>query len=107
MGKRTGVYPQIDHNVAERLLHALDMYPEDLAKACNVKPKDIRTLLDNPNNTEVTDLWWTISDYLTEQIGLLLAAKRELDTHLQRQRASRATRIAMSQGRQRRSSPRS
>lgn len=107
MGKRTGVYPHKNHTVAERVLCALDMYDNELAKVCGVTTREMRRLLKSDNDTESVDLWWAISEYVDEQIGLLLASKREIGVKLGKQRALRATRFAAQMQRGGRSSPRS
>lgn len=109
MGKRTGVEPDGTQTLLVRLCHALDVTPRELASSIGLRYAELQPLL----KTQIgqldlvgDDTWWMISDHISRQVGLLLAAKQDLDAALEKDRARRALRTAQLKAGYGRSSPR-
>ncbi len=52
------------------------------------------------------EVWWKISEHLAKRLGELMAARKELNKALQKDRAARAARIAGQKNRGRKVRPR-
>lgn len=104
MGVRSGGEPGHDHPPLRRMLHALDMTPEDLAREIAQGDRKyqryVRKLLEDWQDKPLTqlpdvdrdDVWFEISNYVDKQTGYLLALRNELQRLLQRSREARAVR---------------
>lgn len=105
MGARSGGHPDASQRFIQRILHALDMTPRDLARELAQREgrsdqvrlsKDIAYLLTKSEH-QITDvdrdeLWFLIEAYVDEQLAYLLAVKHELNRALQKQREQRILR---------------
>lgn len=83
-----------------QMLRATNQKPWELAHAIGVKHKDIQPLLDVAEpvgDGSNLHLWNRIHEYLNERLGLMLAARFELDRALQKERQKRAVLRATTQ----------
>lgn len=81
-----------------------------LAARIGVPYDELEPLLDERHKLveiDRDDVWWKISEYVSVRLGEFMAIRHELDKALQRDRASRAVRIARQRERVKRPSPRS
>lgn len=104
MGIRSGGEPTAEHAPLQRMLHALDMKPWELAQA--IAPDDppyrryIRKLLEELKDQPLShlpdidrhDAWFEIAAYVDKQFAYMMATRSELQRLLQRQRVQRALR---------------
>lgn len=96
MGRRTGRKPKASDPFLMRVCYALDLQPEELAVALGVKMKDMEPLLSLQRRLmpeiHKDEIWWELSRYVSERIGMLMAVRHELDVSLQKARAKRVHR---------------
>lgn len=96
MGRKTHKNPSADDSFLQRICHALDLHPSDLAAEIDVPYKEIKPLLKTQVNKiadpDYEELWWKISEYVSHRIGLLMATKFELQKMLQSARKDKVTR---------------
>jgi plasmid maintenance system antidote protein VapI len=107
---RIGKNPTADDTFLERICIALDMPPRMLAHAIGVEYAELEPLLDARHKLVEIDrdeVWWKLAEYVNVRLGTLMAIRHELDKALQRDRASRAVRIARQRQRVKKPSPRS
>lgn len=104
MGVRSGGHPSVEQSFVQRLLHALNLTPSELAN--EVANGDIRvyqltrdTLNEwaNASPSRLPDVdrdavWFAILEYIDQQYAYLMAAKHEVNTLLAAQRQHRALR---------------
>lgn len=92
-----------------RICKALDEPPKLLAKNIGVPYAELHPLLDPLHllvELDRDETWWLISQYVDKRIGVLLAARAELNKALQKDRSRRAVRVQAMQQRQGKGSPR-
>lgn len=97
MGYRTKQEPAPEQTFLERICHALDYTPQEIAKQIGVPYKELAPLLDRLNTVadlNKDDVWWLISALITKRTAMHLAVQAELNIALQRQRERQAVRIA-------------
>lgn len=93
----------------ERIAHALDLSPRELAKSMGVAYSDLAPLIDPRMfvmEWQKDDTWWKIKEHVDRQLGMLMAINTDLNRQLQRDRTRQAVRIAKALDRPKRSSPR-
>ena len=104
MGIRSGGLPDADQAFVRRMLHALDMTPQQLAR--EVAGKDevlyaytwatLETWLDRPlyilPDLDRDDVWLLIEQYVNRQFAYLMATRDELMYLSRQQRAKRQAR---------------
>lgn len=87
--------PKTDDTFLARILKTLNMSATELAATLRVPVADIELFL-RPRYELVEidrdELWWKISELVDQRIGLLMAARHELQKALQSDRARRALR---------------
>lgn len=97
MGLRTGRGPKVSDSFLWRICHALDEPPRMLAKNIGVDYKDLHPLLEGQRGElaelDRDEVWWKISEYVSQKTGLLLAVREELNRKLQADRVKRVSRI--------------
>lgn len=97
MGKRTGKEPSADQHFLERITHALNLFPHELAKELGVDKKDIMDMMTEQRTHTVEidreQVWYELSQYVSRQIGYLMAVRLELDKALQKDRTARMLRV--------------
>lgn len=107
---RTGKAPSVDDTFLQRICHALDVTPRMLAADIDVPYGEVEPLLDERHllvEMDRDETWWKISQYVDVRLGELMAVRAELAKSLQKDRASRAVRIAQFRMRDKKSPPRS
>ena len=108
--KRTGKNPTVEDTFLWRICHALDVPPRMLAARIGVEYAELEPLLDERHKLVEIDrdeVWWKLAEHVNVRIGELMAIRHELDKALQKDRASRAVRIAKQRQRLKKPSPRS
>lgn len=97
MPERMRGTPSVEDPFLLRICKALDWPPRMLAQRLGVPYEDIEVML-RPRHELVEidrdELWWQVKQVVDERIGLLMAARQQLDVALQRDRSRRAVRIA-------------
>lgn len=86
------------------------MPPRMLAARIGVPYTELEPLLGQRHmlaEIDRDDVWWKIAEHVNVRIGELMAIRHELDKALQKDRASRAVRIAKQRQRVKKPSPRS
>lgn len=81
-----------------------------LAARIGVEYAELEPLLDDRHKLVEIDrdeVWWKLAEHVNVRIGELMAIRHELDKALQKDRASRAVRIAKQRQRLKKPSPRS
>lgn len=90
MGIKSGDEPNVEQCFLERICHALDLTPWELAKSIGVSyTEDIKPLLALRCTVESTlegETWWKISAFISKRVGQLLAAKAEMNRAVQKDR---------------------
>lgn len=107
---RTGKNPTVEDTFLVRICHALDMPPRMLAAQIGVPYDELEPLLGERHllvEIDRDEVWWKIAEHVSVRIGELMAVRHELDKALQKDRASRAVRIAKQRQRDKKPSPRS
>ncbi len=80
-----------------RVCKALDLSPRQLAAAIDLPYKDVAPLLEL--NYKLADIdrdevWWKVLEMIDLRMGLLMAARHELNKRLEGDRSKRAVRNA-------------
>lgn len=107
---RTGKNPTAEDTFLWRICHALDVPPRMLAARLGVDYAELEPLLDHRHKLVEIDrdeVWWKLAEYVSVRLGEIMAIRHELDKSLQKDRASRAVRIAKQRQRDKKPSPRS
>lgn len=101
--------PKVSDPFLLRVCKALGMKPTELAEAIGVPYADIHKMLA-PRHIVVEidrdETWWKISEIIDLRIGLLMAARHELQKALQQDRAKRSLRVERHLERDKKPSPR-
>lgn len=89
--------PRASDTFLQRICYALDKSPKALARAIGVDYKTELAPLLQGNRSLLAEIdrdevWWKISEYVSKQIGSLMAIKGELNRALQNDRAKRVLR---------------
>lgn len=102
MGRRSGTEPSADQHFFQRMLHALDMTPRDLARELAGGDRQLQreisatlrvwatTPANRLSDVDRDELWFSIEAHVDKQLAYLLALKHELNVLLQKQRQERA-----------------
>lgn len=91
------------------VLLALNETPKQLADSLGVKYHELEPLLDVHSPLADMDygwLWWKIYEHVNTRLGLILAARHEINKGLQKDRARRVARIETVRQRDKKPSPR-
>jgi hypothetical protein len=89
--------PKADDTFLQRICLALGECPSVVAHNIEVPWQDFKVYLDP--HYQLADIerddevWWKVSEYVSYKLGLLLAARKELDKEMQKVRARRAVRL--------------
>lgn len=89
--------PNADDTFLWRICKALDEPPRVLAANIGVPYSELKPLLAPRHELAEMDrdeVWWRLSEYVNQRLGLMMAIRSELNKALQRDRANRAVRIA-------------
>jgi len=76
-------------DVIDRVCSALHYSPVSLSRALGCTLEEIRDLRDSQESVESNPLWWALNKFLDERIGLLLAARADVQSILQHARKQR------------------
>lgn len=102
--------PTADDTFIVRILKTMNIEATELAELLQVPYADIEAMmLPRHQLVEIdrSEIWWRIGEMLDVRIGLLMAARHELQKALQQDRAQRALRTERALRRDKRSPPRS
>lgn len=95
--------PTKPRGMLERVLAALDWTPEQLAQRAQVPVREVHDAMGlshgNMGDVEHDDLFRICADEVTRRLGLLHAARNDLDTKLHMDRAKRADRRTRTENR--------
>jgi hypothetical protein len=106
MSRRSGGEPNASQSFLQRILHALDMKPDDMAaefagddyRERRQIRRDLHVMLQKPAS-QLTDidrdeLWAQIEELADKRLAYLLALRMEMQGQLSKQRERRALRLA-------------
>ena len=107
---QTGLRMEDVNSLVTRIAYALDVPVPILARQLDVslaELEELEQLTLREQDPEHDDLWWRITELIDIRLGLIMAAKSELNRLLTGKRAERAVRIASVRERPGKRSPRS